>query len=392
MTLVQEKVRQAVQLLDEFDLDCWVTFVRESEINGDPMLAYVLGAHVTWPSAFIICRDGRTHAVVGEGDRQTVQDLGVYGNVVSYVREYRDTLARLMAGLAPRSIALNYSEGSEIADGLTHGMFLTLRDVLASVGLERRIVPAERLVASLRGRKADAEIDAIRRAIHAALEVFEVARAALRPPITERAVAALMHAAAARRGLPLAWAADTCPAVFAGPEARDLHARPGERPIAAGQIVYVDFGVRCDGYCSDLQRVYYVGDGSGVVPADVQRGFDTLVEAIERARRAMTVGACGVDVDRAARDHITACGYAEFPHALGHQVGRFAHDGSAILGPMWEKYGRKPTEPLEPGMVFTIEPRLYVEGRGTVSIEEMVVVTRAGAEFLSPPQTRLMVV
>jgi Xaa-Pro aminopeptidase len=269
-------------------------------------------------------------------------------------------------------------------------MFLTLRDLLDSIGFADRIVSAERLISSLRGRKSPGELARLSRAAQEALQIFDVARAAMRAGVTERTLARLMHEEAGRRGLALAWSPDTCPAVFAGPEARDLHARPGDRALEAGQVVYVDFGVRWEGYCSDLQRTYYLADGRGV-PDDVRRGFETLVEAIDRARRAMRAGARGLDVDRAAREHIVSSGYEEFPHALGHQVGRFAHDGTAILGPAWEKYAQKPFEPLEEGMVFTIEPRLYVPGRGTVSIEEMVVVRARDAEFLSPPQTSLIV-
>ncbi|MGB6121924.1 MAG: M24 family metallopeptidase, partial [Bacteroidota bacterium] len=97
-------------------------------------------------------------------------------------------------------------------------------------------------------------------------------------------------------------------------------------------------------------------------------------------------------VDAVAREMITEAGYEEFPHALGHQVGRFAHDGTAILGPPWEKYGKKPSLPLEKGMVFTIEPRLTVQGRGIATVEEMVVVTGDGADYLSTPQEELWLI
>jgi Xaa-Pro aminopeptidase len=73
-------------------------------------------------------------------------------------------------------------------------------------------------------------------------------------------------------------------------------------------------------------------------------------------------------------------------------VGRFAHDGTALLGPAWEKYAQKPFQPLEEGMVFTVEPRLKVKGRGVVTIEEMVVITKSGAEFLAEPQKELILI
>jgi Xaa-Pro aminopeptidase len=97
-------------------------------------------------------------------------------------------------------------------------------------------------------------------------------------------------------------------------------------------------------------------------------------------------------VDKVAREYIVAQGYEEFPHGLGHQVGRFVHDGNALLGPAWEKYADKVYQPVEEGMVFTIEPRLRVPGRGDATIEEMVLVTKDGAEFLGPPQKEIFLV
>jgi Xaa-Pro aminopeptidase len=152
----------------------------------------------------------------------------------------------------------------------------------------------------------------------------------------------------------------------------------------------MDFGAKVNGYCSDLQRTFYaLAEGEREAPEDVKKGFATIVRAVAEAKRAMKPGVAGVDVDAVARGIVTAAGYAEFPHALGHQVGRFAHDGTALLGPAWEKYAQKPFQKLEEGMVFTIEPRLTVAGKGVVTIEEMVVVTKDGAEWLSRPQTEL---
>jgi Xaa-Pro aminopeptidase len=155
----------------------------------------------------------------------------------------------------------------------------------------------------------------------------------------------------------------------------------------------MDFGVKVEGYCSDMQRTFYIlAPGETAAPEDVMNGFRTIVRAVEESKRAMRPGVAGHEIDAVARSIITGAGYAEFPHALGHQVGRFAHDGTALLGPTWEKYAHKPFQKLEAGMVFTIEPRLTVPGRGVVTIEEMVVVTPDGAEWLGRPQKDLVLV
>ena len=89
-------------------------------------------------------------------------------------------------------------------------------------------------------------------------------------------------------------------------------------------------------------------------------GFDTIVLAIQEAVKAMKPGVTGKNIDAIARDIVTGAGYPEFKYALGHQLGREAHDGGALLGPKWEKYGNLPDMPLEAGQIFTVEPGLMV--------------------------------
>jgi Xaa-Pro aminopeptidase len=194
-----------------------------------------------------------------------------------------------------------------------------------------------------------------------------------------------------KAGLELAWDAQVCPAVFSGPETAGAHYNPTKRKVKPGHILNMDFGVKVDHYCSDLQRTFYIlRPGETNAPPEVQKGFNTIVESIECARMAMKPGVHGVEIDSLSRQVLKKNGYEEFPHGLGHQVGRFAHDGTALLGPAWEKYAQKPFQPLEVGMVFTLEPRLTVQGYGVATIENMVVVTENGAEYLSTPQKKLI--
>ncbi len=391
--LIKEKIKQAAGLLREFDLDCWLTFTRETAINGDPVLPFLAPGDLTWHSSFLIGRDGRTKAIVGRYDRQMVVETGAYDDVEAYVTGFREPLTAYLKQANPKTIAINFSEGSEICDGLTHGMFLTLQKTLAEIGLADRLVSAEKLVSALRERKTAAEIGSIKEAIRQTLEIYALAAGYLAPGKTEREVADFMTAEVVRRGLKTAWGRETCPAVYTGPDTAQAHYNPTGRTIERGHVVNMDFGVKVENYCSDLQRTFYIlEDGQSSAPDDVRRGFETILRSIEAARRLMKPGATGLEVDAAARKAVTDAGYEEFPHALGHQVGRFPHDGTALLGPAWEKYAQKPFRRLEPGMVFTIEPRLMVPGRGIVTIEDMVVVTETGAEGLSDPQTELILI
>jgi Xaa-Pro aminopeptidase len=351
MSLIKEKIAQAVGILNELDLPCWLTFVRESGINGDPVMPFLAPAHVTWHSAFLVMADGEARAIVGLYDKQTIDDVGAYQQVEGVVQGAKQPLLDFLRSRNPASIAINYSTDSEVCDGLTHGMFLTLHAWLKEIGFEDRLVSSERLISALRARKTAAELARIENAIALTEEVFEKVARFLEPGVTERDVADMVAAHVRDHGLDLAWEAGTCPAVFTGPDTAGAHYSPTTRAVEQGHIVNMDFGVKHDDYCADLQRTFYVlRNGETAAPPDVQRGFDTIVRAIEESRKAIRPGVVGNDVDTVARTIITGAGYSEFPHALGHQVGRYAHDGTALLGPAWEKYSRRPFVPIEEGI------------------------------------------
>jgi Xaa-Pro aminopeptidase len=390
--LIQEKVNQAKAILKEFDVDCWITFVRESALNGDPTLQFLADGDLTWHSAFILTRTN-AYAIVGKYDKKSVEDLGAYDEVVDYVQGIKEHLLGFMKRLNPKHIAVNYSVGSEICDGITHGMYLTLRDYLYEIDFQDRIISAEKIVSALRQRKTGAEIGNIKEAIRVTEGIFSEVAQFIKPGKSEEEIAEFMRSRAKAAGVGFAWDPKVCPAVFSGPDTAGAHYQPTQRLVERGHILNMDFGLKYNGYCSDLQRTFYIcKEGETNAPFDVQRGFDVIVDSIELSRKAMKPGVEGIEIDKVAREYITKSGYPEYPHALGHQVGRFAHDGTALLGPAWEKYAQKPYQKLEKGMVFTIEPRLPVPDRGVATVEEMVIVTDTGAEFLSTAQKELLLI
>jgi Xaa-Pro aminopeptidase len=196
-----------------------------------------------------------------------------------------------------------------------------------------------------------------------------------------------------KMGLAAAWEKSSCPAVFSGPQEIGAHSAPTGNILRPGHIFNIDFGVVVEKYCSDLQRTWYIlRPGEKEAPREVQKGFSALIESIRLAFAALKPGARGLDIDRIARGHIVSQGYSEYPHALGHQVGRYSHDGGALLAPDWERYGNLPFMPLEKDQVFTIEPRIYIQDFGVATVEEMVVITADGAEYLSEPQQELILI
>jgi Xaa-Pro aminopeptidase len=391
-TLVREKVAQAAGILDELGIDAWLTFVRETTESGDPVLPIILGQPLTWQSALIITRRDDRVAIVGKYEDEAVRSTGAWTEVVPYVEGVRAPLVETLDRLAPDRIAVNYSVNDVKADGLTHGLMLLLRSHLAGTPHVEALCSAEPVIAALRGRKTPGEIDRMRAAIAATDAVFRSVASFAEPGRTETAVAEHMRAEAARRDAGTAWDAAQCPIVSTGSESMIGHGLPSPNlAIRPGGIFHLDFGVCLDAYCSDVQRAWYVADdGESAPPEAVQRGFETVVGAIEAAASILRPGAHGWEVDAAARSFLTDAGYPEYQHATGHQVGRAAHDGGAVLGPKWERYGETPMLPIERDSVFTLELGIEnLDGRGYLGLEEMVLVTDTGCEFLTAPQRRL---
>jgi Xaa-Pro aminopeptidase len=391
--MIKEKIAQAIDILREKRIDMWLTFVRESASMPDPALDVVVGQHATWQTAWIITREGETICIAGSLDVASIEKHGLYTTVIPYVQGIREPLLEVLRTRKPKKIAINYSTDSVMADGLTHGMFLLLQNMLKDTPYASRLVPSQEVLSALRGRKTSAEIRSIRKAIKHTLEMYDMVTGFLAPGKSEKDVADFILAEVARRGLALAWDRDHCPAVFTGPEHAGAHFGPTKRKIRPGHVVNLDFGVKVDGYCSDLQRTWYVRrKGETTAPAEVLRGFRVIRDSIRLAADAIRPGVVSWKVDDTARSFIVANGYPEYPHALGHQVGRAAHDGGVGLLPRWERYGDLPFGKIEAGQVFTIEPRLPIEGYGVATIEEIVWVTENGVEFLSRPQREIFLV
>jgi Xaa-Pro aminopeptidase len=390
ISTISEKILQARSLLAERGVDCWLTFVRETSSICDPALELILGTNVVWPSAFIIGADAKAFAIVGSLDVQNVKDHAPY-EVVGYRDSIREALRSTLEGMNPGRIAINYSTADVTADGLTFGMHKLLCEYLEGTPFPGRFESSEPVVTALRSRKSASEIAAVQSAVDETLSIFGEVTRFLKPGLTEKDVAGFILERTKERGLEPAWDPESCPAVFTGPESAGAHAMPTARTMEPGHLMNIDFGVRKNGYVSDLQRTwYFLEKGEKRAPADAQKGFLTIRNAIRRSAEALKPGAEGWAVDKTARDLITDAGYSEYPHALGHQVGRKAHDGGGLLAPKWERYKDLPMMKVEAEQLYTLEPRLTVEGRGVATVEEIVVVTENGCRFLSSPQEDLI--
>ncbi len=392
-TLIREKLDQAAGILEEKGIDCWLTFVRETSAVLDPVLPFIYGHDVTWQSAFILTRSGRRIAILGRFDAENVRRLGAYDEVVTYDAGISEPLRKVLADLDPQQIALNYSTDNSHADGLTHGLFLLLHEYLRGTPYAERFVSAGPVITALRSRKTAAEVALIKRAIATTFDIYHRTFEFVAVGKEEREVGRYMHDQVDALGLETSWERAACPAVNSGPDTPVGHAGPTEIKIEPGHMVHFDFGIKQDEYCSDIQRVLYVlRPGESEAPEAVQRGFETIVRAIQAAVAAMKPGVTGKEIDAVARKIVTDAGYPEFQYATGHHLGRACHDGGGVLGPLWERYGDTPNYPLEAGHVYTVEPGLFVEGYGYMGLEEDVLVTEEGTIFLGEPQTELILI
>lgn len=227
------------------------------------------------------------------------------------------------------------------------------------------------LVERFRAVKDEPEIATMREAGRRISSVAREARRWIIPGASESEVAAAIDAAMRRAGFERA-AFETI--VASGPNGALPHARPGNRRLAEGEGVVLDFGGVYDGYCVDLTRTLLLG----AVPASFRRMFDAVRDAQRAAIAAVTPGAAATDIDGAARRVLDAHGLGSaFGHGTGHGLGLEVHEDPRI----------SKTAPADAtvvtGMVFTIEPGAYVPGVGGVRIEDDVVVVDGGCELLT---------
>jgi len=376
-----QKLAQAQSLLAESGLDAWLTVVRESAERPDPTLRYFLDLDFTWTTFFLVTPTSSA-ALVATFDAPDLKERGLFDKVVTYKEGPRTALLELLDESRPARIGINVSEHDALADGLTAGLRDSLTSLLRDTAHQGRLVSAAPLLFRLRNVKLPDERRRIERAVLETEVMFDRVRDRIRLGMTARQIAEMFHEEAARAGVRTAWPQHHCPTVTIGAKSPIGHVGPGDEPVTDGCIVHVDFGIVREGYCSDLQRIWYV-KRDGDAPEPVRKAYAAVAGAIDATARALVPGAIGWEIDQLARDRIREAGYPEYAHALGHHLGRAVHDGGGVLGPRWERYGEEPYEPVRLGAVYTLEPSVHLPDHGMVSLEEDVVVEEKGGVFLS---------
>ena len=233
-------------------------------------------------------------------------------------------------------------------------------------------------VEELRMIKSDDEIDNIRSAARIADEAFAQLLPTLRSGLTEREVALELEFLMRKAG---ASGMSFDPIIASGPRSALPHARPGDRIFSVGDFVVFDFGCVVNGYCSDMTRTVVIGE-----PEEKHLTiYDLVLEAQMESLKAVGPGKTGAEIDAIARNIISDRGYGEyFGHGLGHSLGLEVHENPRL--------SKTDQTVLQPGMIVTVEPGVYLPDFGGVRIEDLVLVTEDGHEVLSSTFKELYVV
>ena len=393
LQVAKEKHEQLAAIMKEEDIDCWIVFVRSTAAIPDPVMELVVVGDIVWQSAFIFTLNNGKFtktALVGNFDVINEENKGIWDEVIGYVEGISEPFKKYIDDLNPKKIALNYSTDDVTSDGLTYGMYMIISDILADH--KKKFISSENIIQKLRGRKSKTEVELVTDACLMTKEIYAKMFSQLKVGQSETDVQQMFYDEMDRLEVVSSWQKNSCPAVDAGPDKEIGHAGP--KPdiyTQKGHTLHFDFGVKLQGYCSDIQRMVFFGKEEDI-PEELQHAFATIHEAITRAANFIKPGVKGFEVDKIARDHVLERGYEEYGHALGHQVGTRTHDGGTLLGPLWERYRDIPKGQVEEDQIYTLELNVKTKNYGYVSLEEDIVITKDGCKFLIPRQEKFVTI
>ena len=394
MAFYKEKIEIAYDALEQEQISMWIVAGQESATNSEPVLSVMSDAEFIGCTALIFTDNRKATAICTPIDYNGYVHHGVFDEVIAFPVSFVDSVAEYIKRCNPKKIALDYSLNNPACDGLTVGMYRLLQNAFAKAGYTGEVVSAQPIVNRVRGIKLDFEIESIRKACLAAEEIYNEAKTFIKAGMNCTDVYAFFQQKADEKGYGYSWPKSFNPGVFSGYGCPGGHMGAPDFPITAGDVVNIDFGVVVDGYGCDLQRMYYVlKEGETDAPEEIKNAFYVVRDAIQLAAKHLKPGVTGLEIDTIARQYITSRGYPDWNAALGHQMGKVAHDGGPSLAPEKPRYNRDDIirTPLHEGYVFTLEPGVPTS-RGRIGIEEDVVIRKEGAEFIVPPQMELYLI
>lgn len=350
-----ERQQRAIALLAAHDLDALVFCAREN-------LRYLCG--FTGSEGALLLTGSSSLFLTDSRYTTQARDQVTAGRVEEY-RLQSEAVASALREAGARRIGFETS--------LAYGKVSDLR-VKGEVSWEW--LPLREELETLRLAKTAAELAAIEVATELNALAFSEVEPLIRPGAVERELALALEFAMKRRGAEEK-AFDFI--IASGQRGALPHGVAGDKQLAEGELVTIDFGCRVDGYHSDETVTVAVGE----IDVEMRRVFDTVLTAHDLALAAVVPGVPLAEMDRIARQYIADAGYgAFFGHGLGHGVGLEVHEAPTV--------SMRSKAIVQEGMVFTVEPGVYLPGNGGVRIEDMVLVTSSGARLLTriPKQYR----
>jgi len=258
-------------------------------------------------------------------------------------------------------------------EDVTYAAYKAYEEAISSAEL----VPTSQVVEKLRLIKSEAEIKILKEAAEIADAAFAHILSFIRPGVKEIEVANELEFFMRKQGASSS-SFDTI--VASGYRSALPHGVASEKTIERGELVTLDFGAYYKGYCSDLTRTVAVGE----ISAELKTIYDIVLEAQQRGMSGLKAGMTGKEADALTRDYIRKKGYGDyFGHSTGHGIGLEIHEGPAL--------SFRSDMVLEPGMVVTVEPGIYIPELGGVRIEDDVVITADGNEALTHSPKELII-
>ena len=382
------------------NVDLWLTLCREN--NNDPIADHIGCENAGSQAAFVFYIDNQgfhSTAFSPESEATALADTQVLNKVIAVPRSQSalQAAAEFIKKKNFQSIAVNSSTSNAQADGLSYTQRMALENALGKTQ-SAKLVSSEEVIYQWLSIKLPAEVEIMRKAAELTAKWQLEAYQTIIPGKTRDSdVAAFLKAKMAEAGVTDGWAADQNPNVNSGPDRGHSHST--NKIIQPGDVIQTDFGIRVhDRWVTDIQRFAYVlKPGETKAPADIQSYWEKGRNGGKAAFDAMKPGVRGVDVDAAQRELMAANGSEPLMWSTGHPVGYVAHDtGPNLGGSQMAEVRPSSARKLKAGMVFAFDGfHAWKRADGTqksISVEEMVVITKDGAEYLIPPQQELVLV
>ena len=382
------------------NIDAWLIICREN--NNDPLAKHVGCENAGKTAVFMFYFDkGETSnnrlvsvAFSPDGEATALKDIDLLDEVYAVPRS-EDAISKAserVKQLKFSSIAINMSDKDPQADGISLTQYKALT---AALGQEysQRLLSADTLIQEYLSIKLPAEVDIMREAAKLTAKwQIEAYQQIVVGKTTDSDVAKYLKQKMRDYGVTDAWAPTQNPNVVSGTDRGHSHAT--DRVIQYGDVIQTDFGIRVfDTWVTDIQRFAYVLQANETEPPkDIAFYWESAKQGRQAAFNAMRPGATGKDVDAAQRVVMEATNSKHVMWSTGHPVGYVAHDS----GPSLSSSNENGSKQLKAGMTFAFDgfhSWIMKDGQAkTISVEEMVVITETGAEYLIPPQEELVLV